>query len=113
MWLQSCEDEEAFKLLQLSKEEQTETQGDQEDEELVVAEYESDDESKTRNRWEQPSECYSPVRNWNEQVMTAGVFAHMLRFCAAEDDTDDELVEEHAAKVCEGYFQKVTNTPLV
>lgn len=65
VWLQSCEDEEAFKLLQLSKEEQTETQGDQEDEELVVAEYESDDESKTRNRWEQPSvtthiECYSP-----------------------------------------------------
>lgn len=44
-----------------------------------------------------------PMRNWNEQVMTAGVFAHMLRFCAAEDDTDDELVEEHAAKVCEGY----------
>lgn len=35
-------------MLKLSKEEDTETQGDQEDEELVVAEYESDDESKTR-----------------------------------------------------------------
>uniref|UniRef100_A0A8C2YWH0 DEAD/H (Asp-Glu-Ala-Asp/His) box helicase 11 n=1 Tax=Cyclopterus lumpus TaxID=8103 RepID=A0A8C2YWH0_CYCLU len=40
----SCEDEEAFKLLQLSKEEETEAQGDQEDEELIIAEYESDDE---------------------------------------------------------------------
>ncbi|KAA8590164.1 hypothetical protein FQN60_014098 [Etheostoma spectabile] len=45
----SCEDEEASKLLQLSKEEQTETQGDQEDEELIITEYESDDESKTRS----------------------------------------------------------------
>uniref|UniRef100_A0A8C4IKM8 ATP-dependent DNA helicase DDX11 n=1 Tax=Dicentrarchus labrax TaxID=13489 RepID=A0A8C4IKM8_DICLA len=45
----SCEDDEAFKLLQLSKEEKTETQGDEEDTDLVVAEYESDDESKTRN----------------------------------------------------------------
>ncbi|TMS05570.1 ATP-dependent DNA helicase DDX11 [Larimichthys crocea] len=76
----SCEDEEAFKLLQLSKEEKTETQGDQEDEELVVAEYESDDESKTRNR-----------------------------FCAAEDDTDDELVEEHAAKI---YYCSRTHSQL-
>uniref|UniRef100_A0A8C4ING3 DEAD/H (Asp-Glu-Ala-Asp/His) box helicase 11 n=1 Tax=Dicentrarchus labrax TaxID=13489 RepID=A0A8C4ING3_DICLA len=40
----SCEDDEAFKLLQLSKEEKTETQGDEEDTDLVVAEYESDDE---------------------------------------------------------------------
>uniref|UniRef100_A0A671VP53 DEAD/H (Asp-Glu-Ala-Asp/His) box helicase 11 n=1 Tax=Sparus aurata TaxID=8175 RepID=A0A671VP53_SPAAU len=40
----SSEDDEAFKLLQLSKEEQPETRGDQEDEELIVAEYESDDE---------------------------------------------------------------------
>lgn len=50
MYLQSCEEEEAFKLLHLSKEEETEAQGDQEDEELVIAEYESDDESKTRSR---------------------------------------------------------------
>ncbi|TKS73391.1 ATP-dependent DNA helicase DDX11 [Collichthys lucidus] len=76
----SGEDEEAFKLLQLCKEEQTETQGDQEDEELVVAEYESDDESKTRSR-----------------------------FCAAEDDTDDELVEEHAAKI---YYCSRTHSQL-
>ncbi|KAI4824927.1 hypothetical protein KUCAC02_020640 [Chaenocephalus aceratus] len=47
----SCEDEEAIKLLQLSKEEQTEPQGDQEDEELIIAEYESDDESKTKSRF--------------------------------------------------------------
>ncbi|MEQ2217515.1 hypothetical protein XENOCAPTIV_013007 [Xenoophorus captivus] len=45
----SCEDDEAFKLLQLSKEEETETPGDQEDEELIVAEYESDDESKSKS----------------------------------------------------------------
>uniref|UniRef100_A0A3Q3ARE9 DEAD/H (Asp-Glu-Ala-Asp/His) box helicase 11 n=1 Tax=Kryptolebias marmoratus TaxID=37003 RepID=A0A3Q3ARE9_KRYMA len=38
--------DEAFKLLELSKEERTECAGDQEDEELVVAEYESEDESK-------------------------------------------------------------------
>uniref|UniRef100_A0A4W6DAM5 DEAD/H (Asp-Glu-Ala-Asp/His) box helicase 11 n=1 Tax=Lates calcarifer TaxID=8187 RepID=A0A4W6DAM5_LATCA len=42
-------DDEAFKLLQLSKEDQSETQGDQEDEELIIAEYESDDESKSKN----------------------------------------------------------------
>lgn len=47
---QSNEDDEAFKLLQLSKDEQTGSQGDQEDEELIVAEYESDDESKNRSR---------------------------------------------------------------
>uniref|UniRef100_A0AAQ5ZJ84 ATP-dependent DNA helicase DDX11 n=1 Tax=Amphiprion ocellaris TaxID=80972 RepID=A0AAQ5ZJ84_AMPOC len=42
----SCEEDEAFKLLQLSKEEKVEAQGDQEDEELIIAEYESDDEAK-------------------------------------------------------------------
>lgn len=47
---QRFEDDETFKLLQLSKEDQKEPLGDQEDEELVVAEYESDDESKTRSR---------------------------------------------------------------
>ncbi|XP_068170153.1 ATP-dependent DNA helicase DDX11 isoform X2 [Antennarius striatus] len=66
----NCEDEEAFKLLQLSKEEQTESEQGCEDEDLVVPEYESDDESKTRNR-----------------------------FSAAEDDIDDELVEEHVTKI--------------
>ncbi|XP_035521477.1 ATP-dependent DNA helicase DDX11 [Morone saxatilis] len=76
----SCEDDEAFKLLQLSKEEKTETQGDEEDADLVVAEYESDDESKTRSR-----------------------------FCAAEDDTDDELVEEHVAKI---YYCSRTHSQL-
>ncbi|XP_051239481.1 ATP-dependent DNA helicase DDX11 [Dicentrarchus labrax] len=76
----SCEDDEAFKLLQLSKEEKTETQGDEEDTDLVVAEYESDDESKTRSR-----------------------------FCAAEDDTDDELVEEHVAKI---YYCSRTHSQL-
>ncbi|XP_070827706.1 ATP-dependent DNA helicase DDX11 [Chaetodon trifascialis] len=76
----SHEDDEAFKLLQLSKEEQTETQGDQEDEELIVAEYESDDESKTRSR-----------------------------FCAAEDDADDDLVEEHVTKI---YYCSRTHSQL-
>ncbi|KAI3371375.1 hypothetical protein L3Q82_023967, partial [Scortum barcoo] len=76
----SCEDDEAFKLLQLSKEEKTETQEDQEDEELVVAEYESDDETKTRSR-----------------------------FSIAEDDTDDELVEEHVAKI---YYCSRTHSQL-
>ncbi|XP_059191863.1 ATP-dependent DNA helicase DDX11 [Centropristis striata] len=74
------EDEEAFKLLQLSKEEQTETQGDQEDEELIIAEYESDDESKTRSR-----------------------------FYGAEDDSDDELVEEHVTKI---YYCSRTHSQL-
>uniref|UniRef100_A0A8C2WE63 DEAD/H (Asp-Glu-Ala-Asp/His) box helicase 11 n=1 Tax=Cyclopterus lumpus TaxID=8103 RepID=A0A8C2WE63_CYCLU len=78
--LKSCEDEEAFKLLQLSKEEETEAQGDQEDEELIIAEYESDDESKTRSR-----------------------------FCGAEDDTDDELVEEHVNKI---YYCSRTHSQL-
>uniref|UniRef100_A0A8D3C6M0 DEAD/H (Asp-Glu-Ala-Asp/His) box helicase 11 n=1 Tax=Scophthalmus maximus TaxID=52904 RepID=A0A8D3C6M0_SCOMX len=66
----TCEDDEAFKLLKLSKEEQTETQGDQEDEELIVAEYESDDESKSKSR-----------------------------FCGPEDVEDDELIEEHVTKI--------------
>ncbi|XP_056272906.1 ATP-dependent DNA helicase DDX11 isoform X2 [Pseudoliparis swirei] len=76
----SCEEEEAFKLLHLSKEEETEAQGDQEDEELVIAEYESDDESKTRSR-----------------------------FRGAEDDTDDELVEEHVNKI---YYCSRTHSQL-
>uniref|UniRef100_A0A4W6DAL7 DEAD/H (Asp-Glu-Ala-Asp/His) box helicase 11 n=1 Tax=Lates calcarifer TaxID=8187 RepID=A0A4W6DAL7_LATCA len=66
----SCEDDEAFKLLQLSKEDQSETQGDQEDEELIIAEYESDDESKSKSR-----------------------------FCGPEDDEDEELIEEHVTKI--------------
>uniref|UniRef100_A0A3P9CYR4 DEAD/H (Asp-Glu-Ala-Asp/His) box helicase 11 n=1 Tax=Maylandia zebra TaxID=106582 RepID=A0A3P9CYR4_9CICH len=45
----SYEEDEAFKLLQLSKEEQVEATGDQEDEELIIAEYESDDESKIKS----------------------------------------------------------------
>ncbi|XP_051808029.1 ATP-dependent DNA helicase DDX11 [Acanthochromis polyacanthus] len=66
----SCEEDEAFKLLQLSKEEKVEAPGDQEDEELIVAEYESDDEAKSKSR-----------------------------FFGAEDDEDDELVEEHVTKI--------------
>uniref|UniRef100_A0A3Q2W0Q9 DEAD/H (Asp-Glu-Ala-Asp/His) box helicase 11 n=1 Tax=Haplochromis burtoni TaxID=8153 RepID=A0A3Q2W0Q9_HAPBU len=62
--------DEAFKLLQLSKEEQVEATGDQEDEELIIAEYESDDESKIKSR-----------------------------FFGAEKDEDDELVEEHVTKI--------------
>uniref|UniRef100_A0AAX7TS85 Helicase ATP-binding domain-containing protein n=1 Tax=Astatotilapia calliptera TaxID=8154 RepID=A0AAX7TS85_ASTCA len=68
--LKSYEEDEAFKLLQLSKEEQVEATGDQEDEELIIAEYESDDESKIKSR-----------------------------FFGAEKDEDDELVEEHVTKI--------------
>uniref|UniRef100_A0A669CG55 ATP-dependent DNA helicase DDX11 n=1 Tax=Oreochromis niloticus TaxID=8128 RepID=A0A669CG55_ORENI len=68
--LKSYEEDEAFKLLQLSKEEQVEATGDQEDEELIIAEYESDDESKIKGR-----------------------------FFGAEEDEDDELVEEHVTKI--------------
>ena len=40
-----------MKLLELSKEDQGEESGDPEEEELIVAEYESDDESKnTKNK---------------------------------------------------------------
>ncbi|XP_041652395.1 ATP-dependent DNA helicase DDX11 [Cheilinus undulatus] len=76
----SCEDDEAVKLLELSKEEQTETQGDHEDEDLIVAEYESDNESKTKSRLQ-----------------------------GAEDDSDDELVEEHVAKI---YYCSRTHSQL-
>uniref|UniRef100_A0A673C9A1 ATP-dependent DNA helicase DDX11 n=1 Tax=Sphaeramia orbicularis TaxID=375764 RepID=A0A673C9A1_9TELE len=48
----SCEEDEAFKLLQLSKEEPGEEPGNQEDEDLIIAEYESDDESKSKSRYE-------------------------------------------------------------
>ncbi|XP_029378350.1 ATP-dependent DNA helicase DDX11 isoform X2 [Echeneis naucrates] len=75
-----CEDDEAFKLLQLSKEDKTETQGDHEDEELIIAEYESDDESKSKNR-----------------------------FCGPEEDEDDELIEEHVAKI---YYCSRTHSQL-
>ncbi|XP_069019211.1 ATP-dependent DNA helicase DDX11 [Embiotoca jacksoni] len=66
----NCEEDEAYKLLQLSKEEQVKEPVDQEDEELILAEYESDDESKSKSR-----------------------------FLGAEDDEDDELVEEHVTKI--------------
>ncbi|XP_023841451.1 ATP-dependent DNA helicase DDX11 isoform X2 [Salvelinus sp. IW2-2015] len=67
----SCEDDEAVKLLQLSKDPQEEELNNPE-EELIVAEYESDDESKTKNK-----------------------------FCGGGDDDDDEddLVEEHVTKI--------------
>ncbi|XP_062276956.1 ATP-dependent DNA helicase DDX11 [Scomber scombrus] len=76
----SCEEDEAFKLLQLSKEEKTETPGDDVDEELVIAEYESDDESKSKSR-----------------------------FCGAEEEEDDELVEEHVTKI---YYCSRTHSQL-
>lgn len=67
----SCEEDEAFKLLQLSKDDTAEAPGDREDEDLVIAEYESDDESKSRNR-----------------------------FCGlGDDDDDEELIEEHVTKI--------------
>uniref|UniRef100_A0AAX7V306 Helicase ATP-binding domain-containing protein n=1 Tax=Astatotilapia calliptera TaxID=8154 RepID=A0AAX7V306_ASTCA len=52
----SYEEDEAFKLLQLSKEEQVEATGDQEDEELIIAEYESDDESKIKTEKDEDDE---------------------------------------------------------
>ncbi|RVE71906.1 hypothetical protein OJAV_G00056400 [Oryzias javanicus] len=66
----SHEDDEAFKLLQLSKEDQAEAPGDQEDEEHIVAEYESDDDAKSKSR-----------------------------LLGGEDEEDDELVEEHVTKI--------------
>uniref|UniRef100_A0A674BQL7 DEAD/H (Asp-Glu-Ala-Asp/His) box helicase 11 n=1 Tax=Salmo trutta TaxID=8032 RepID=A0A674BQL7_SALTR len=47
----SCEDDEAVKLLQLSKDPQEEEELNNPEEELIVAEYESDDESKTKNKF--------------------------------------------------------------
>nr|XP_020467998.1 ATP-dependent DNA helicase DDX11-like [Monopterus albus] len=47
----SNEDDEAFKLLKLGIEEQIQAPGVQEDEELIIAEYESDDESKSKSRF--------------------------------------------------------------
>uniref|UniRef100_A0A3P8Z2X4 Helicase ATP-binding domain-containing protein n=1 Tax=Esox lucius TaxID=8010 RepID=A0A3P8Z2X4_ESOLU len=46
-----CEDDEAMKLLQLPVDHQGEELKDHEEEELIVAEYESDDESKTKNKF--------------------------------------------------------------
>uniref|UniRef100_A0A3Q3WP30 Helicase ATP-binding domain-containing protein n=1 Tax=Mola mola TaxID=94237 RepID=A0A3Q3WP30_MOLML len=55
----SQEEDEAFRLLQLSKAEQIDPEGNPEDEELILAEYESDDESKDR-------ECHT--LRWSETV---------------------------------------------
>ncbi|CAL8358727.1 unnamed protein product [Lota lota] len=67
----SSEEDEALKLLQLSKgAEEEEALGDAEEEELIVAEYESDDDSKTKSK-----------------------------FCGGDDDEDDDLVEEHVTKI--------------
>uniref|UniRef100_A0A673C0J7 ATP-dependent DNA helicase DDX11 n=1 Tax=Sphaeramia orbicularis TaxID=375764 RepID=A0A673C0J7_9TELE len=79
----SCEEDEAFKLLQLSKEEPGEEPGNQEDEDLIIAEYESDDESKSKSR------C--------------------MLFCGAEDDEDEDLVEEHVTKI---YYCSRTHSQL-
>uniref|UniRef100_A0A8C7RW65 ATP-dependent DNA helicase DDX11 n=1 Tax=Oncorhynchus mykiss TaxID=8022 RepID=A0A8C7RW65_ONCMY len=67
--LKSCEDDEAVKLLQLSKDPQ-EGELNNPEEELIVAEYESDDESKTKNK-----------------------------FCGGDDDDEDDLLEEHVTKI--------------
>ncbi|KAM9755051.1 ATP-dependent DNA helicase DDX11 [Menidia menidia] len=66
----SCEEDEAFKLLQHSKEEHAEAPGDPADEDLIIAEYESDDETKSKGR-----------------------------FFGGEEEDDDELVEEHVTKI--------------
>ncbi|CAL8376134.1 unnamed protein product [Arctogadus glacialis] len=67
----SSEEDEALKLLQLSKGgEEEEALGDAEEEELIVAEYESDEDSKTKSK-----------------------------FCGGADDEDDDLVEEHVTKI--------------
>uniref|UniRef100_A0A8C9TRD5 ATP-dependent DNA helicase DDX11 n=1 Tax=Scleropages formosus TaxID=113540 RepID=A0A8C9TRD5_SCLFO len=53
-WIRSDEDEEARQLLELSKECAEEEQGaglEDGEEELLVAEYESDDDTKPKNRW--------------------------------------------------------------
>ncbi|XP_037538797.1 ATP-dependent DNA helicase DDX11 [Nematolebias whitei] len=78
----SFEEDEAFKLLQLSKEERSETAGEQEDEELIVAEYESDDELKSKNRFLEGED---------------------------DDDDDDELVEDHVTKI---YYCSRTHSQL-
>uniref|UniRef100_H3DPG5 DEAD/H (Asp-Glu-Ala-Asp/His) box helicase 11 n=1 Tax=Tetraodon nigroviridis TaxID=99883 RepID=H3DPG5_TETNG len=49
----TSEDDEAFQLLQLSRDDRTEERGDEGDEELLVAEYQSDDESKARSSLEE------------------------------------------------------------
>ncbi|KAJ8003125.1 hypothetical protein DPEC_G00166130 [Dallia pectoralis] len=65
----NCDDDEAMKLLQLPVDHQGEGLKDPEEEELIVAEYESDDESKTKTK-----------------------------FCGDEGDEDD-LEEEHVTKI--------------
>ncbi|XP_057692593.1 ATP-dependent DNA helicase DDX11 [Corythoichthys intestinalis] len=74
------EEDEAFKLLQLCKEDQTDGTANQDDEDLIIAEYESDDESRPKNR-----------------------------FCIAEEEEDDELVEEHVTKI---YYCSRTHSQL-
>ncbi|XP_077453402.1 ATP-dependent DNA helicase DDX11 [Stigmatopora argus] len=64
------EEEEAFKLLQLCKEDQTDGTANQDDEDIIIAEYESDDESKPKSR-----------------------------FRLAEEEEEDDLVEEHVTKI--------------
>ncbi|XP_019745923.1 ATP-dependent DNA helicase DDX11 isoform X2 [Hippocampus comes] len=66
----SCDEDEAFKLLQCTKEDQTDVAANQDDEDLIIAEYESDDDSKSKSR-----------------------------FCVGEDEEVDELVEEHVTKI--------------
>uniref|UniRef100_A0A3Q2Y8N9 DEAD/H (Asp-Glu-Ala-Asp/His) box helicase 11 n=1 Tax=Hippocampus comes TaxID=109280 RepID=A0A3Q2Y8N9_HIPCM len=50
----SCDEDEAFKLLQCTKEDQTDVAANQDDEDLIIAEYESDDDSKSKSRCERP-----------------------------------------------------------
>ncbi|XP_054631210.1 ATP-dependent DNA helicase DDX11 isoform X1 [Dunckerocampus dactyliophorus] len=66
----SREEDETLKLLQLSKEAQADAPAIQDDEDLIVVEYESDDESKLKSR-----------------------------FCGTEEEEEDELVEEHVTKI--------------
>ncbi|XP_051917307.1 ATP-dependent DNA helicase DDX11 isoform X2 [Hippocampus zosterae] len=65
-----CDEDEAFKLLQRTKEDQTDVAANQDDEDLIIAEYESDDDSRSKSR-----------------------------FSVGEDEEVDELVEEHVTKI--------------
>uniref|UniRef100_A0A674BR86 ATP-dependent DNA helicase DDX11 n=1 Tax=Salmo trutta TaxID=8032 RepID=A0A674BR86_SALTR len=90
----SCEDDEAVKLLQLSKDPQEEEELNNPEEELIVAEYESDDESKTKNKVFQ-----------FDNIMTT--LPQLDRFCGGDDE--DDLVEEHVTKI---YYCSRTHSQL-
>ncbi|TSL75307.1 ATP-dependent DNA helicase DDX11 [Bagarius yarrelli] len=89
----TSDNSEAEKLLQFSKQDVDAEDGPDEDDGLVVADYESDEEATAKNR------CVCVFVCMSLSALTFMlIYLFILRLCE-DDDDDDDLEEEHVARL--------------